>query len=274
MCVFVPRCTRRSVAFSVSMGFDFPTSGLGDSASCLFFSRWWVSQWQPQTIPGTLSSANLSLQVADIQSLCPDLHLGVLLGVGHFPDWTHSRYHGLPVYCHQQPAGSFHLPHSLSAQSPGMELLPSQSPSFQGPCLCPHVFLHLAAIHLPDTCLHLQVREAYSRCITGKTKPGSQTSGISLSSVPSASKTVRDCMCYAGQGQMACLLLSRTRQRCALCTHCELSTSTCNSSCDKVWASRVGIREPGCLCLNPSTALQELCKLKKIKSWLTDRKEA
>uniref|UniRef100_K9IVL3 Egf-like module containing, mucin-like, hormone receptor-like 1 n=1 Tax=Sus scrofa TaxID=9823 RepID=K9IVL3_PIG len=46
-----------------------------------------------------------------------------------------------------------------------------------------------AFIFLIHCLLNRQVREAYSRCITGKTKPGSQTSGISLSSVPSASKT-------------------------------------------------------------------------------------
>ena len=188
----------------------------------------------------TISSANLPLQVTDLQSLCPDLHLGVLLGVGHFPDWTCGQYHGLSVHRHQQLAGGLHLPHSLSAQPPGVYLLPSQPHSFPGSLPLPHtLLLYLRVCHLPMVCIHLQVREEYRRCMTRKTKPSSetQTSGILLSSVPSTSKTVRDCVLSACSGQTKCSVLSTS---CKLNICCYSVTHLCQTLCDPADCSTTG----------------------------------
>ncbi|EDL83564.1 rCG45058, isoform CRA_e [Rattus norvegicus] len=74
-----------------------------------------------ETIPApkTIQFVNIIFQVADLQGHCPDFHLGLLLGAGHFPDWSLGKHNGIPVHHYQQPSGGLHLPHSLSAQPPG-----------------------------------------------------------------------------------------------------------------------------------------------------------
>uniref|UniRef100_A0A8C9HXY7 EGF-like module receptor 1 n=1 Tax=Piliocolobus tephrosceles TaxID=591936 RepID=A0A8C9HXY7_9PRIM len=73
-----------------------------------------------------------------------------------------------------------------------------------------------AFIFLIHCLLNRQVREEYKRWITGKMKPSSQsqTSNILLSSMPSASKTVRDCMLPAGAGQGRCQPLGDSSATC------------------------------------------------------------
>ncbi|XP_054418105.1 adhesion G protein-coupled receptor E1 [Pteronotus mesoamericanus] len=73
-----------------------------------------------------------------------------------------------------------------------------------------------AFIFLIHCLLNRQVREEYRRWITRKTKPRSpsQTSGILLSSIPFASRMVRDCVFDAGSDGMERLLLSNTRHCC------------------------------------------------------------
>ncbi|XP_014651417.1 PREDICTED: adhesion G protein-coupled receptor E1 [Ceratotherium simum simum] len=93
-----------------------------------------------------------------------------------------------------------------------------------------------AFIFLIHCLLNRQVREDYRRWITRKTTPGSQsqTSGVTLTSFSSTSKTVRDWVFYAGSGQTECLLLSNTKHCHVLSTYCELSASLCISSFDRV----------------------------------------
>uniref|UniRef100_A0A2K5S2Y3 EGF-like module receptor 1 n=1 Tax=Cebus imitator TaxID=2715852 RepID=A0A2K5S2Y3_CEBIM len=89
-----------------------------------------------------------------------------------------------------------------------------------------------AFIFLIHCLLNHQVREEYKRWIPGKTKPSSesQTSRISLSSMPSTSKTVRDCMLPVGTGQGRCQPPTDSQLCHVLGTEWELRVPTLGSS--------------------------------------------
>uniref|UniRef100_A0A2I3TMZ4 EGF-like module receptor 1 n=1 Tax=Pan troglodytes TaxID=9598 RepID=A0A2I3TMZ4_PANTR len=103
-----------------------------------------------------------------------------------------------------------------------------------------------AFIFLIHCLLNGQVREEYKRWITGKTKPSSQsqTSRILLSSMPSASKTVRDCMLPAGAGRGRCRPLGDTQLCHVLGTEWELRVPTLVSS----WM-KCGVEDWGFICI-------------------------
>ena len=80
----------------------------------------WASWSHPQTVLGvsmetipalrTISFVHITFQVAYLQGRCPDLHLGLFLGAGHFPDWLDGKHHGaspLSTACRGPSSSSF-----------------------------------------------------------------------------------------------------------------------------------------------------------------------
>uniref|UniRef100_A0A2K5EKJ8 Adhesion G protein-coupled receptor E1 n=1 Tax=Aotus nancymaae TaxID=37293 RepID=A0A2K5EKJ8_AOTNA len=103
-----------------------------------------------------------------------------------------------------------------------------------------------AFIFLIHCLLNRQVREEYKRWITGKTKPSSesQTSRILLSSMPSTSKTVRDCMLPVGTGQGRCQPPTDTQLCHVLGTEWELRVLTLGSS-----RVKYAVKDQGIICI-------------------------
>ena len=206
------------------IGFAFPTPRLGGSSPRLFPSRWWVTWWQPQTIPGSVSHEDnshlpepyplqtFSSRLLTFKAFAQLFILGSsrVLGIFQIGPLAGIMAYLFTIINSLQGAFIFLIHCLLNRRVCSCCPRCPWCPSFQGTCLCQHTSLHLGVIHLPLMCLHLQVREDYRRWITRKTTPGSQsqTSGVILTSFAFTSKTVRDCVFYEGSGQTEYLLLS------------------------------------------------------------------
>lgn len=188
------------------------------------------SQWQPQTVPGSLAHTDHSRLPAPhpLQIFSPRLltfkafaQLFILgcswvLGIFQIGPVASVMAYLFTIVNSLQGAFIFLIHCLLNRQVCGSVLPVTSSPSFRGPSLC-GTLPAPGSDSWPSVCLQLQVREEYRRWITGKAKPSSQsqTSGILLSSMPSASRTVRACV-FGAVWLMERLLLSNIRHHCAL----------------------------------------------------------
>ncbi|XP_058392877.1 adhesion G protein-coupled receptor E1-like [Diceros bicornis minor] len=147
------------------IGFDFPTPRLGGSTPRLFPSRWWVTWWQPQTIPGSVSHEDNS-------------HLPEPYPLQTFSSrlLTFKAFAQLFILGSSRVLGIF----QIGPLAGIMAYLFTIINSLQG-----------AFIFLIHCLLNRRVREDYRRWITRKTTPGSQsqTSGVILTSFAFTSKT-------------------------------------------------------------------------------------